>query len=63
MKFCFDIVCTKSNNNVVAVKVNIDDSPKAEFKEHGAVTELMAVKTVKETEYLVAEAEAWLRVF
>ena len=42
--------------------VDVDDSTKAEFEGHAAVTESVAVQTATETGSLVAEAAACLWV-
>ena len=57
---CSDIVGTKDNNVAVAVLVAVDDSTKAEFEGHAAVTESVAVQTATETGSLVAGSAAWL---
>ena len=49
IQFGSDIVGTKGNNGAVAVLVDVDDSTKAEFEEHPAVTESVAVQTATET--------------
>ena len=57
---CTDKVGTKGNAVAVAGLVAVDDSTKAEFKGHAAVTESVALQTATETGLLVAEAAAWL---
>ena len=61
-KICSDIACTKGNTIAVAVLVTVDDSTKAEFEGHAAVTESVVVKTATEMGSFVLEIAAWLWV-
>ena len=45
LKICSDIVGTKGNNVAVPVLAAVDDSTKAEFEGHAAVTKTVAVQT------------------
>ena len=60
LKFCSDKLGTKGNTVAVAVLVAVDDSTKAEFEEHAAVTESVVVQTNIENGSLIAEAPALL---
>ena len=61
-RFSSDIVGTKGDIVAVAVLVDVDDSTKAEFDGHAAVTESVAVQTATETKSLLAEFMTWLWV-
>ena len=58
IKFSSDIVGIKGNTVGVAVLVAVDDSTKAEFKGHAAVTDSVVVHTATETGSMVVEAPA-----
>ena len=63
LKFSSYIVGTKGNNSAVAVLVDVIYSYKAEFEEHAAATESVAMQTAIETGSLIDEVLAWLWVF